>query len=760
MFKKSFFLRYGPAIILFLSTCGVSTHKIPLLITLHLNIIPLQIFYGLFLLSFPVLIFSLYTDAKKDKVLTLKKLFLHTLLVEIVLIITISITDSFQTHILHWIFTTFANLWVLSLAIYILYLYSVHHKKNALLKKKQTKQKNSPLLILTLVVIIALHFSFGLYYLNKAAYVDERLWTYSDTKRIEKYWINILEKDWYNTRPSDKPGISLAFISGPSLLFTTPSDFKKENNPDGQEFMKMLFIMRLPLLIFSSIVLLLFYHILSTLINPKIGLLSTAFIGLSPILLGTSRLINPDALSWAIIPLTIFSYFNYQKTKRLKWLYLTGILLGWGLLTKYIANLLFVFFILFTFTKNLFYKNITTEDIKKNIQESLSSLSIITIISLITFYIFYPGAWVKPERLLIGTIWSQPFEPIWQYFVIFIGFLMIDYFFNKSALTTWITNLLYKSKTIIIATISTIFFITIVAVLYNVYFAQVPINFESIISSPKTSIRDGGFILNFQAFITSFYVLIFGISPLALIGVLFASLSSWKQFHLKTSNFSFIWHSFLFIIIFYTASIFSTTVPIVRYQIIIYPLILIIAAYGWYQALLFFYKKKYSTTLYILIVFVIISSTTTLYSIKPHYLSYNSPLLPKEHLINLKDMGDGIYETAQYLNNLPNAKNLNVWSDRKIVCSLFIGKCTNVTDLKEFIEDGPNYDYYVISRGHKHKTVRLIEQRLAGQPTYPLRLDKLYIDNIPTVFELHLGNRPNQYIKVIKNGTTNFNILY
>ncbi len=744
MLKKSTLLKYGPAVILFLSACGISTHKLPALIALNLNIVPLQIFYALFLVSFLKLVF----DSRKN----IPQLLLRSLPTEIILIMMISITDAFQTHILHWFLTTLANLWVLTLALYLVYAYSINYIKNNPAKEKSRKssvKKYTWPIIFTLGIIITFHTLFGLYHLNKSAYVDERLWTYSDTKRIEKYWVNIIERDWGHTRPSDKPGISLAFISGPSLLFTTPSDFKKENNPDIQEMMHMLFIMRLPLLVFSSIILLFFYYTVTTATNQKIGLSSTAFIGLSPILLGVSRLINPDALSWAIIPLTIIAYFNYQKTKKLSWLYLTGILLGWGILTKYIANLLFVFFLLSIFTRNLFCKDISSDKIKKNLRHSLLSLSTIILISLITFYIFYPGAWVRPERLLLGTIWSQPFEPIWQYFVTFILLLALDYFFNKSNIALWAVKLLYKSRAMIITLVSTLFFTAILLVLYNVYFAQMPIDFESIISSPKTSIRAGGFVLNFQAFITSFYVLIFGVSPLALIGAVLASFPRWKHRKFETPNFLFVWHLFLFIIIFYIASIFSTTVPIVRYQIILYPLIFIIAAYGWYRVFLFFQKKKQLVVAYVLLVLIILSSIFSLYSIKPYYFSYNSLVLPQERLINLKDMGDGIYDTAQYLNNLPDAKNLNVWSDRKIVCSLFVGKCTNVTDLKEFIEDGPDYDYYVISRGHKHKTVRLIEQRLAGEATYPLRLDKLYLDNNSPVFELQLGNRPSQYIKIL-----------
>ncbi len=771
MFQKNILLKYIFATTFFLSILGVSTHKIPALIDLHLNIVPLQIFYALFLLSFPLLLISLYFETnykmssqkidaswEEKTIITLKKLFIYTLPTEVILIIINTITNSFRTHILHWIFTTFINLWFLSLAFYILYLYikkykATHKSQNISPSNHQSLNLKPKLFtILILSSVVTAHFLFGLYHLNKSTYVDERLWTYGNSKRIEKYWTNIFEKDWYNTRPSDKPGISLAFISGPSLFFTIPSDFRKENSPSLSNLMQMLFIMRLPVLIFTSLSLLLFYYLLKNLFNAKIGLLSTIFIGLSPILLGASRFINPDSLSWSIIPLTILSYFNFHKTKKLKWLYLSGILLGWGLLTKYISNILFVFFLLFIFTQNLFRKEENSEELKQDIRESLSSLAIITLISLIIFYIFFPGVWVRPERLLIGTLWSQPFEPIWQYFTIFISLLTLDYFFNKSSLTTLIIAKIQKLKYIIIIAIPIVFTITILITLYNVYLAHAPINFESIISSPKTSIRDGSFILYFKAFITSFYVLIFGISPLALIGTLLASLASWKMAYLKktTSILLYIWYLFLFIIIFYTASIFSITVPIVRYQIILYPLILIIASYGWYYLFLEF-KIKNKFIFYILILFVGLFSLSTLYSIRPYYFSYNNPLLPQKHLINLKDMGDGIYETVQYLNNLPGAENLNIWSDRNMVCRLFVGKCTNATSLKSFIKNGPIYDYYVASRGRKHRTTRLINQQLAVDSQYPLKLDKLYSTNPPTEFEVHLGNRTEQYIKIIKS---------
>ncbi len=750
-FNSSFFGKHLPSITLFIGTFGIATYKITFLLFLRLSFFPLKLYYLLF---FGSLLFLIIQTIKIKKALVQKiSFFLQaTIPSEIVLIFIVWKTQAFQSHSIHWLFLLLVNLWQVMLTIYFIYSYSLNFtpQQKTSVKKIPSSQNSSLTTIIFLSLVLLIHFSFGLYHLGKEAYVDERLWTYSNSHRIEKYWNNILEGDWKNTRPSDKPGISLAFLSGPSLLFVTPSDFK-DSIPSKSAFIHMLFVMRLPILIFSTVVLLLFYYLLSNLFNSKISLLATTFIGLSPILLGVSRLINPDALSWSIMPLTILSFFNYQKTKRLRWIYLTGILLGWGLLTKYIANLLFLFFILLTFTENILPVKITKKEIKKNIRKSLKALGIISLIALLTFYIFYPGTWVKPNRLLIGTIWSQPFEPIWKYFVTLIGLIIIDYVFNKSNLTTWLNQQLRKLR-IFIPLIPWLFLITIIITLYNVYLAGHPIDFEAMLTSPKTAIDDGTFILNFQAFIVSFYVLLFGISPLAFLGVVFAVLAELsKKNREKLSASPYIWYLFLFIIIFYLASIFSTTIAIVRYQIIIYPLIFIVASYGWYYALQFTRKTNLAKYFYWLPGIVILISLFTLYSIRPYYFSYNSPLLPQKYLINIKDMGDGNYEATQYLNNLPNAKNLKIWTDKRGVCQLFIGKnCSSGIGEKSFLKHGPRYDYFVISKGREKRSIKISEIYASGKPNYPIHMRELYESpDDKADFIIHPGNRQANYIKII-----------
>jgi len=71
---------------------------------------------------------------------------------------------------------------------------------------------------------------------------------------------------------------------------------------------------------------------------------------LSPILVGMSQIINPDALFWVFSSASIFSYFALLKTDERKFIRLTALFLGASLLSKYTANILFPLFILMFFS--------------------------------------------------------------------------------------------------------------------------------------------------------------------------------------------------------------------------------------------------------------------------------------------------------------------------------------------------------------------------------------------------------------------------
>jgi hypothetical protein len=628
--------------------------------------------------------------------------------------------------------------------------------------KKTSSKKPVAITLLTaliLIVVLTTRFFFGFYHLGKESYVDERLWTYGKEKRLEKYWNNIKEFDWGHTKPSDKPGITLAIISIPSLFFVTPSDFK-EPITDKESFVQMFKIMRLPILIVSTLLILLFYFIIRKSFNQKIALLSAILIGLSPILLGISRIINPDALSWIFIPASFLSFLAYQQKPSRQLRNLTGILLGLSLLTKYIANILFPVFIALIFWKVLWDEKPSSELKKcsKYLKQNFSDLLKITLLALLTFTILYPGVWVKPSRLLIGTLWSQAFLPVWKPFVGLIFFLVLDCYFNNCKLFALFTKKISFLKKIITFILPTTFLFIVLIVLYYTYTPQHSLPFEKILYSPKTMLLRGKATFG-QSLLTAFYVPLFALNPLALLGVLFALLvqilSSLKNKTLSklSSKFTYnFWAILFFIFVFYSASLFSKVIPTLRYQIALLPLWFILATLGWYYFWQLFSQKLPSfknTIFYLLILIFLILQINTLRQIKPFYFSYNSSLLPQNHLINPKDMGDGSYEAAQYLNSLPNAKNLNIWSDRRGVCVFFVGeKCNRSIKRRDFLKHGPNYDFFAVSKARRQKMLFLWEVYGGRTDKFPLALEKIYDDPNPD-FVVHPGQRQDNYVKIV-----------
>ena len=212
--------------------------------------------------------------------------------------------------------------------------------------------------LLLVVFVTGLFFSFGMYRLTEYAAVDEPLWF---DGRIDKYWKNVGERDWRGTNISDKPGITIALASGPGLWFKTTKDYKTAH-VDGEvislrnDVKSFYLAYRLPLLIVITLLLPLFYFFLERLLGKRHALLSYVLIATSPILIGMSKIINPDSLLWLFAPLSLISYLAFLKRRSFRYLIFSGIFLGLALLTKYVSNILFIFFLGLIFLEYLYHK--------------------------------------------------------------------------------------------------------------------------------------------------------------------------------------------------------------------------------------------------------------------------------------------------------------------------------------------------------------------------------------------------------------------
>jgi hypothetical protein len=234
--------------------------------------------------------------------------------------------------------------------------------------------------------------------------------------------------------------------------------------------------------------------------------------------------------------------------------------------------------------------------------------------------------------------------------------------------------------------------------------------------------------------------LLFSVSPLILIFVLFAIGNIFWKKELKRDTITII-YIVIFAFIFYLGSAVNSVVTTVRYQIMVYPLIFVVAAIGMDQ-ILEIKKIKKNVPLaaaYAVIIIVLLGSLSV---VRPNFLAYASELLPKSFIVNLKGMGEGSFEAASFLNSLPNAHDMTIWSDKGAVCEVFAGRCFIDFKKKTFLEN--KIEYIVVSTDRRSRSFKM-SQSIKSTADF----EKIYASD-DFVFEAIIDNNPNDFVKVFK----------
>ncbi len=614
---------------------------------------------------------------------------------------------------------------------------------------------------------------FGFPRVGEYSAVDEPYWTYD---RTPQFWEAIKEGKWRSTNVNDKPGITTATISGIGLLADIdPMSYKDlRENPKTLEQLKEIhridFLLRLPIYLFAVLSLPFFYFLLRVAIGKTVALLATIAIGLSPIILGMSLIINPDSLLWIFFPLAILAHLAYGKTQKKKFLIITGILTGFALLTKYVANILFIFFFLLPFLEYIFSEK--KPSIKPFLKNSLRNLAIIIGIAMATFALFFPAVWTSDTRLLKkileslftfdisvifkaihtfgdksmlleGTLLSVAFKTTWPIFVGAITFLIVDAWALGGKVSQCILDTISRFRSIAASAFLGFFLFLIGTTLVNTWLGMRWFDLEEIVASPKNSADSATFIKSFSELLGGVYSLIFGLHPILLLTLITAIILVIAR-KARSRHEEMIIVSFSFFIFFYhLASTLNYVTATVRYQIALYPLAIIIATLGIITLihrvhLSHISPKKIHLPLALLLILIF---SISLFAVRPFYLTYASALLPNTYILNLKDMGDGSIEAARYLNSLPNAQHISIWSDKGAVCAVFVGKCAINFNEEKFRTINP--DYLVLSAGRKRKTITMWSSRSSG-----IDFRKAY-ETSPAQFSVILGDRPDNFVKVI-----------
>ncbi len=622
-----------------------------------------------------------------------------------------------------------------------------HQDKEALSAKEWFRFQGLPTLLL-IVFATALFFSFGFSRLTQYAAVDEPLWF---DGRIDKYWKNIGERDWRGTNISDKPGITVALAAGPGLWFKSTKDYRTEHSAGEVISLKndvesFYLAYRLPLLIVITLLLPLFYFFLERLIGRRHALFSYVFIATSPVLIGMSKIINPDSLLWLFAPLSLLSYLVFAKRSSYRYLILSGILLGFALLTKYVANILFVFFLGLIFLEYLFHPKYDAQAFADYLKRSLKHLALLAFSALTMFYLLFPAVWVKPSKLLTGTVLSQAFEKVAPLFVVLIFLILADQWWNRSRFTTTLFDILKRYRNAITVGISGLFLAAISCTALISWAGMQPYDFTELLSSPKTISGRSDFI---GIYLTNFYPFLFGVAPIIFLSLFAAPFFLFRKNFQESVALRTLFYLVIFILLYYLGTTVNSVAAIVRYQIILFPLAAIIGGIVVEHILSLLHKRfliRDLPTPVLGATLVLILGTFTLFS-TPFPLSYASSFLPAKYHTDVKDMGAGSYEAAQWLNTLPNAKNLLIWTDKDGVCKFFVGRCKRGLDYQKLRDDG--LDYIVVSAGRKSRTTKMMSGDIDNQKPGLIRFDTYYTRTDPT-FEIDINGRPTQFVKVFK----------
>lgn len=612
---------------------------------------------------------------------------------------------------------------------------------------------------------ILLFFGFGLFHLAKFETTDEHFWKY---ERITKYFQGISEgihnSVWKNTRINDKPGITVTLVSGLGLPFIQSPELHRDREGElvfnnnftlyhTDQTERINRALRLPILLFNSFFLFFFFWIIQKItLSRWIAASATILIATSAILIGISQVINPDALLWSFGTAGFFSYVALLTTKEKKFIFLTGAFFGLALLSKYTANILFLFSLLFLFIHLLYIEKIS--DYAPILRKQYLYFLFILLSSWLLFALLMPAVFQKPEHFLSGTILSPVLKPIIWPLGIGITILLCDLIFFRAKATGCCIVYFQKYRSFFYRIPAGILLFLVIFALVNAWTGTPFLSLENIkeesyfegelvfgqISSENALIRTVlGLSLQSQNFI-------FSLSPL----FLFIICTGWLVMLLGKWRFQSSVATIITItpLIFFSGGLLSDVFVNPRYAILLYPFFAFFGALTLATLIALLterYPKCKESSLWIITSTVIlISGALSLSQTKPFYLTYENFLLPNKYFVT-DSWGYGSYEAAQFLNSQPNANNLLIWSDHSAVCQSFVGKC--IRDYKINL-DQTIPDYFVFSRRGSIRHPFIWDTKSNTIPKHPSEYYYEKMKNRPE-WTFIMNGRPKDFVSVV-----------
>ncbi len=585
-----------------------------------------------------------------------------------------------------------------------------------------------------LSIPLLLYFVFSVHHLTKFETADEHFW-FNDPAhdRIHQYWTAVSQHNWIATRINDKPGISLVFISGAGLLFERAILNGGQVNVQNVE--RLNFVFRFPQVFFTALAAIYFFWALRRITKKDfLALLAVSFILLSPILIGISQIVNPDSMLWIFSFATVLAFFLYLQEEKKIHLFSAAIFFGMALLSKYAALMLVPFFLamigFFLIFEGTNWDRVTLK--KKIFKFSIAYFSLI-FGGFLLFSILMPAVLVDPMLAYKSTIGFKGMQYIFWPLIFLNSLLLLDSALSESRFAVFLIKKSNKLKRVLPKILYVFLSGMFLLVLLN---WSVGKNFMNVLSVAFDSAEGSKYqhASLFDQLMLQFKPIVFSLTPLVLASLLFLWL---KAIFRKIENELLVFLFSLFVFIFYVAVMRQGLLVTIRYAIILYPVLFALAAFG--IAELFLSVKKFTFPKTIILMVIVGVSIVSLWQSKPFYFNYTNSLMPKNSVIT-GAWGYGGYEAAQYLNSLPGAENLVVWSDYYGVCPFFVGKCMKAYALSDYAKKNSleSINYAVATRRGKKQNINMWK--------------KFDHYDIKKAWALFIDGRQANFVEIYKNG--------
>jgi len=611
----------------------------------------------------------------------------------------------------------------------------------------------------TLLALFTVYVFVGLPHLGKFQTADEDLWFANPTEgRIHEYWRAMKYHTWEDTRINDKPGVTTAIFGGAfGLLFDKKPGEKMFDNDtivdrfNPEYFEQASFFYRLGIYLINGILILVIAW-LAFIITKSVwtSVLTGTFFFLSPILLGVSQIVNPDATLWSFGFATLLAYLAFVLRGKWYYLLLAGVFFGFALLSKYTGAILYFILFFLTFASFLYvgssYK--TQKQFATFVWTRLLGYGILVILSLGIFVLLMPAAIIEPKYLFEGTFGFKGASNVTGILTLMAwvwGVIFLEAVFMHSWISYRLVRILLVFRRPLASLVGAILLAGLLFALMSWSWGNT-FNFEI---APFDAGRESEY-----RSIPSFWnklslqlkPIVFTLSPV----VLLLSVAAWIFLPLLPNRFIknppddkntllLVLVVFgVYIIAFFYAALTQSVLVHVRYSILLYPVIAFVAAIG--GALVIERLMRIRTWIGLVAFLIILSwSGLSLAADRPYYFNYTNDLLPYDDDV-VGAWGYGGYEAAKYLNSLTFSEYSIAWGDYEGFCPFFHGRCIKGSVIK-WHKKGTfrGIDYFVVSR----------RGLIRNESTWRKLINEGIVDPKP-LWTLYIGDRPGNFVEVYK----------